>query len=77
MAIPSKQHGAVMVSTGPLDRKIDWLIFGVAFVAFLAIALVGATLGFRWRSWLHGAEGVSSVIGGVKAAVWTFMSQIE
>ena len=77
MAIPSKQHGAVMVSTGLADRRIDWLIFIGAFTAFLAIALVGLVLGCSWRTWLPGAEGANSVFGGVKAAVWTFMSQIE
>jgi len=59
------------------DRKVFLLIFATAFVVFLAIALVGQTLGMQWRSWLPGAEGVRSVTGGVKAAVYTFMSHLQ
>ncbi len=59
------------------DGKAYFLIFVSAFVVFLAIALVGQTLGWHWRSWLPGAEGVKSVTGGVKAAVYTFMSHLQ
>jgi light-harvesting complex 1 beta chain len=59
------------------DGKAYFLIFASAFVVFLAIALVGQTLGWHWRSWLPGAEGVKSVTGGVKAAVYTFMSHLQ
>jgi light-harvesting complex 1 beta chain len=59
------------------DGKTYFLIFVSAFVVFLAIALVGQTLGWHWRSWLPGAEGVKSVTGGVKAAVYTFMSHLQ
>ena len=52
-------------------------IFAVSFVVFAAIAVVGQTLGWQWRSWLPGAEGVKSVTGGVKAAVYTFMSHLQ
>jgi light-harvesting complex 1 beta chain len=59
------------------DGKTFFLIFSSAFVVFLAIALVGQTLGMQWRSWLPGAESVKSVTGGVKAAVYTFMSHLQ
>jgi light-harvesting complex 1 beta chain len=59
------------------DGKAFLVIFTSAFVVFLAIALVGQTLGWHWRSWLPGAEGVKSVTGGVKAAVYTFMSHLQ
>jgi light-harvesting complex 1 beta chain len=59
------------------DRKSFLLLFVAAFVVFLAVALVGQTLGMQWRSWLPGAEGVKSVTGGVKAAVYTFMSHLQ
>ena len=59
------------------DRKSFRLLFVAAFTMFLAIALVGQTLGMPWRSWLPGAEGVRSVTGGVKAAVYTFMSHLQ
>jgi light-harvesting complex 1 beta chain len=40
------------------------------------IALTAQLLGWHWRSWLPGAEGVKSIFGGVKAAVYTFMSYL-
>jgi light-harvesting complex 1 beta chain len=52
-------------------------IFAVGFVLFAAIALVGVLLGAQWRAWLPGAEGVKSMTGGVKAAVYTFMSHLQ
>lgn len=58
------------------DFRNYWVLFALSFVVFLAIALVGQLSGRSWRSWLPGAEGVSSMFGGVKAAVYTFMAQI-
>jgi light-harvesting complex 1 beta chain len=49
----------------------------VSFVVFAAIAVVGQMLGWHWRTWLPGAEGVKSMTGGVKAAVYTFMSHLQ
>jgi light-harvesting complex 1 beta chain len=77
MSIQAKQHAASMAAVGKEDRKAFFLIFAPAFVVFLAIALVGQTLGMQWRSWLPGAESVKSVTGGVKAAVYTFMSHLQ
>ena len=51
-------------------------IFVVSFVLFLTIALVGQMLFLRWRSWFPGAEGGKTLIGDVRAAVYTFMSQL-
>lgn len=59
----------------PGNRK-ELLLFGLSFVVFLVIALAGASLGRPWRTWLPGAEGVGSLFGGVKAAVYTFMSHL-
>ncbi len=53
-----------------------YCIFVVSFVLFLAIALVAQMLFLRWRSWFPGAEGGKTLIGDVKAAVYTFMSQL-
>lgn len=58
------------------DSKTYFAIFAVGFAVFLVIALVAQVLGAQWRSWLPGAEGVKSVTGGVKAAVYTFMSHL-
>jgi light-harvesting complex 1 beta chain len=74
-------------STGPVlnkspvpvktDSVSNFTIFVVGFVLFASIALVGQLLGAQWRSWLPGAEGVKSMTGGVKAAVYTFMSHLQ
>ena len=73
----AKQQVDPVASMAKEDRKAFYVIFAPAFVVFLAIALVGQTLGMQWRSWLPGAEGVKSVTGGVKAAVYTFMSHLQ
>jgi light-harvesting complex 1 beta chain len=58
------------------DTKTFLAIFAVGFAVFLMIALAAQMVGFQWRSWLPGAEGVKSMTGGVKAAVYTFMSNL-
>lgn len=65
-------HAAPMA----LGNRKELLLFGLSFVVFLVIALAGASLGRPWRTWLPGAEGVGSLFGGVKAAVYTFMSHL-
>jgi light-harvesting complex 1 beta chain len=52
------------------------IIFAISFIVFLAIALFGQLTGWDWRSALPGAEGGKSVLGGVKASVYTFMSHL-
>ena len=59
------------------DVRAFYGIFAVSFVVLFAIALVASALGWQWRSWLPGAEGVKSLTGGVKAAVYTFMSHLS
>jgi light-harvesting complex 1 beta chain len=58
------------------DSKSFGVIFALGFLLLLPIALAGQLLGWHWRSWLPGAEGVGSIFGGVKAAVYTFMSHL-
>ncbi|MCK7491136.1 MAG: hypothetical protein MZW92_04775 [Comamonadaceae bacterium] len=60
----------------PTDARVSGCIFALSFAVFIAIALAGQLLGWHWRSWLPGAEGVKSLFGGVKAAVYTFMSHL-
>ena len=60
----------------PIDTHMSRLVFAVAFVVFLAIALVAQVLFMHWRDWLPGAEGQRGLIGGVTSAVYTFMSYI-
>ncbi len=59
-----------------LANRKELVLFGLSFVVFLVIALTGAVLGQPWRTWLPGAEGVDGLFGGVKAAVYTFMSYV-
>jgi light-harvesting complex 1 beta chain len=77
MNMHAKQHAMPAAAITKEDGKTFFLIFASAFVVFLAIAFVGQTLGMQWRSWLPGAESVKSVTGGVKAAVYTFMSHLQ
>jgi light-harvesting complex 1 beta chain len=58
------------------DSKSFYGIFAVGFLVFLLVALVAQAMGLQWRSWLPGAEGAKSLIGGVKTAVYTFMSHL-
>jgi light-harvesting complex 1 beta chain len=58
------------------DSKTFFTIFVVGFAVFLAIALVSQVLTWQWRTWLPGAESEKSLVGGVKTAVYTFMSHL-
>lgn len=58
------------------DSKVFSGIFLVSFCLLLFVALFACVLPGRWRSWLPGAESEKSLIGGVKAAVYTFMSYL-
>ena len=75
MAISTHPRG---VSQHPMkeDSRAYYGIFALSFIVLFAIALIGQLLGWQWRSWLPGAEGVKSMTGGVKAAVYTFMSHL-
>ena len=72
----AQTHRAFHSSPSVTVNRKEGLIFGLGFVVFLVIALTGAVLGQPWRTWLPGAEGVESLFGGVKAAVYTFMSHL-
>jgi light-harvesting complex 1 beta chain len=58
------------------DSRVFRVIFVVGFVVLFAVALVAQSLAWQWRSWLPGAESEKSLIGGVKAAVYSFMSHL-
>jgi light-harvesting complex 1 beta chain len=77
MTSSARPHVASSAVVAREDVRAFWPIFVAAFVVFMAIALVSQVLGVQWRSWLPGAEGVKSVPGGVKAAVYTFMSHLH
>jgi light-harvesting complex 1 beta chain len=53
--------------------------FGIlvaSFIVFLFVALVAQLLTLNWRNWLPGAEGETTLIEGVRASVYTFMSYL-
>jgi light-harvesting complex 1 beta chain len=78
MSSSANRHAVpALTAKAEADHNAPVLLFATAFVLFLAIALVAQSLGQPWRSWLPGAEGVKSVTGGVKAAVYTFMSHLQ
>ncbi len=52
-------------------------IFFVSFIVFLTIALCAQMVALPWRSWLPGAEGQKSIVGGVRTSVYTFMSYLN
>jgi len=52
------------------------LVFCASFLVLLPVVLVAQLLTLRWRTWLPGAEESRSLIGGLKSAVYTFMSSI-
>jgi len=73
MAYTHVEHERHQAQTDSFGYSV---IFALGFVVFLGIALIGTVLGWHWRTWLPGAEGMKSVFGGVKAAVYTFMSHL-
>jgi light-harvesting complex 1 beta chain len=72
----AQTHNALHATPSLPENRKDLFIFGMSFIVFLVIALTGQLLGRPWREWLPGAEGVGSLFGGVKAAVYTFMSHL-
>ncbi len=45
-------------------------IFMASFLIFLAVAIVAHILAWQWRPWLPGVHGYTSMIDGVKTAVY-------
>ena len=60
---------APSVERNPFDPT-----FVTCFIAILMVALVCQLLMLKWRPLFPGAEGDSSLIGGVRAAVDSIMS---
>ena len=51
-------------------------ILVAAFIVFLLVALIAQMLTLSWRTWLPGAEGERTLLEGVRASVYTFMSYL-
>lgn len=58
------------------DSKAYLGIFAVSFCLLLVVAIFAQAMTWQWRSWLPGSEAEESLIGGVKGAVYTFMSHL-
>ncbi len=76
-ALANERIGA-LPTTKPRNDSVTFVgIFFVSFVVFLTIALCAQMVALPWRSWLPGAEGQKSLVGGVKTSVYTFMSYLN
>lgn len=53
-----------------------WSIFLLAFGLLFVVVVLAKLVGLHWRELLPGAENAPSMVQGVKAAVYTFMSHI-
>jgi light-harvesting complex 1 beta chain len=52
-------------------------LYVVLFCVFLLLAMTGQMLFMDWRNWLPGAEGSRPMLGSVKSAVYTVISQLN
>lgn len=59
------------------DSRAFELLFFISFVFVLFIALIAPFLFLKWRTWFPGAESEKSLLKGVRAGVYTFMSHLN
>jgi light-harvesting complex 1 beta chain len=59
------------------ESKAYEALFFVSFVFVLLIAVAAQLMLLKWRRWLPGAESEKSLIKGVRAGVYTFMSHLN
>jgi hypothetical protein len=59
------------------ENLSDLFIFVSCFIVLLTVALLGQLIGIHWKTWLSGSEGSQNIFMGIKAAVYTFMSNIN
>ena len=52
-------------------------LYVVLFCVFLLLAMMGQMMFMDWRTWLPGAEGTRPMLGSVKSAVYTVISQLN
>jgi hypothetical protein len=60
-------------SPGRPEQKRMNLIFAASFVVFLAVAIVASLLGKQWSDWLPGTGHHTSMLEGVRGAVYDVM----
>lgn len=73
-------HNAVAGTHDKHNEERNSVAFSIIFVSifslFMGIAIMACMFRLPWRSWFPGAEQSSSLIGGVKAGVYTLMSHL-
>ena len=73
-------HNAVAGTHDKHNEERNSVAFSIIFVSifslFMGIAIMAFMFWLPLRSWFPGAEQSSSLIGGVKAAVYTLMSHL-
>jgi light-harvesting complex 1 beta chain len=57
--------------------RTDSGLYVLSFVVVLLVALLAQLLLLKWRPWFPGSESEQSLIGGVRAGVYTFMSHLN
>ncbi len=54
-----------------------FIVFVPCFLVLVSVALLGQLVGFHWKGWLPGAENMTNVFSGTRAAVYTLLSHIS
>ncbi|MDZ7813508.1 MAG: hypothetical protein U5L74_10460 [Ideonella sp.] len=61
----------------PREVFANEAIFFMSFGLLLLVAVVAQLFFIEWRSWFPGAESEKSLIKGVRAGVYTFLSHLS
>jgi light-harvesting complex 1 beta chain len=59
------------------DASANGTLFLFSFIVVLCVAVTAQLLFFKWRRWFPGAESERSLIKGVRAGVYTFLSHLN
>lgn len=70
-------HAQQPLSVSQAPFKEFRYLYLVLFCVFLLLAMMGQMLFMDWRNWLPGAEGTQTMLGSVKSAVYTVISQLN
>lgn len=69
--LPAHAHTAVH------DGMANGALFLLSFSVVFCVAVTAQLLFFKWRRWFPGAESERSLIQGVRAGVYTFLSHLN
>ena len=70
-------HAQLTSSVAQTPNKEFRYLYVVLFCVFLLLAMTGQMMFMDWRTWLPGAEGTRPMLGSVKSAVYTVISQLS